>query len=711
MNGNHLHRMIAGLVGSLAAAGLLLGASIVPAAAATYVQGRGLGSVYNLGAGTGVQIGFWVGTFKTTSGVGFCIQPTRDWSGAVAIGDPAQVTSFTNDQGKALTKTQMNQLAALMWMASANGVTTNKTAAAYKLAMMTIAGYNHIRVNRGGSSVSAAYYNFSLDDAKSDGTKIATSFAILTQANNLVAQARARANNWDGTGTLSFTDKPLRPGEKMVTRATLPGIGTGVGVAFTVISPDGSAKTITVNTDNNVAEMTYTPTQYGDYSVSAKLAANASPRYPWIAVSSTNQSLLIIKGKSRTWSSSLKLTLELPPPVIGTQISDQVVMPGQTIHDTVLLSDLVSAEGVEYSIDGGLYALAPDDDGACPGPDSPDWATAQQLVSIDNAAVPLEHQIAASPIDNALPSDDDSSAAAVSDDVSLGDATPPDDAAPPDDMVPLDDALPADDTVPADDTTPSDDVPPAQVVDNIKMTMKLGEWTVPDDQMPICVSYGETITMRLNGQVKAVVEHPAGSPDQTGITLPLPNIVTQISAPEANQGDPMTDTVTIGGIDPAGRADYVLGGRLIEVTMPSSGQCPGEGDPVWDKGKTLTTIDQTITPDMASPDGQVVVADLGQWITPASSTAKCVTYTETVTITIAGHDPVVVDHPAGNPSQTAKTVPVPEEKPPIKPPTVLFDTGGQMAPAVPWQPWVIGLGVVLALAVVVAIGTRPLKNR
>jgi len=375
----------------LACAALLLGASTTPAYAKGYVQGRGPGSEYNIGAGTSQTINWWVGAYRTTAGLGFCMEPTRPWDGSVAMNDPKELTSFTNEQGVKLTTAQLNQLAYVMWKSVSAGVSTNKVAVTYKLVVMTLLGYNHVRVYVINNQLSKAYFNFSLDDAKSDAVKIAQHYGVLTAARNLLAEARAKANNWDGTGTLSLAVSDAKPGGQMTATVKLPGIGSGHAVAFTLTMPDGTKQSFSVDTENSVATFQYTIDAFGEFKISAKLAQAAAPRYPMTMISTGNtQDLLMVAGKARTWSGSTTTMVDMPNPKITTDISSQLILPGETIKDTVHLTDLMLDDDLSYVISGGLYGLAPVDGLHCPGSDSPDWATAEQLLSIEDYVVPQE---------------------------------------------------------------------------------------------------------------------------------------------------------------------------------------------------------------------------------------------------------------------------------------------------------------------------------
>jgi len=435
-----------GLIAAVVTAGLLLGASINPAAAETRVKGRGYGSAVTIGG-----LGWWAGAYNTTKGLGFCLQPTRNWSSSVGLSDPKPLTSFTNDQKVKLTTAQLNQLAYVMWRASESKITSNKVAVTYKLVTMTLAGYDHVRIFSGGR-LSTRYFDFSLDNPKSHATSIAISHGVLPQAKALLEDARNNANNWDGTGKLTLVDEPSRPGEDMTVVAELPGLGSGVDVVFEVTPPLGETESLTVATEEGVATLTVPVTEYGAYEVRAKLARKVPPRYPLVAVGKTTQSLLIVSDKARTWSSRLSHTIEIPTPTITTKISKQVILPGETIRDIVEVAELVESARVSYVINGGLYATLPEDDGSCPDADSPAWEDPALLVVVEGVEVPVEEGAG----------------------------------------------------------------------HGVSAKLKVGKWTVPADQIVMCVSYGEAITMLVDGEVAVVVEHPAGSPEQTGLVKELP---------------------------------------------------------------------------------------------------------------------------------------------------------------------------------------------
>jgi len=186
--------------------------------------------------------------------------------------------------------------------------------------------------------------------------------------------------------------------------------------------------------------------------------------------------------------------------------------------------------------------------------------------------------------------------------------------------------------------------------------IELGEWTVPDTMDAICVSYGETVTMTVTGHADTRVDHPAGAPDQTGIVLPKATIATQINLTSAKAGDTLSDTVTLTALNPTERFGYSFTGQLLGVPARQDLTCPDEGDDAWKDGDVLTTFDATITPEQMDA-GQATLANVGTWTVPDGGSPLCVTYTETATMTMPGHDPVVIDHQAGQLTQTARYLP------------------------------------------------------
>lgn len=451
------------LVAAVLSAGLMLLVAPGLAQADAKVVSRGAGFAHTLGS-----LSWWAGGYKTDKGLGFCLQPTRLLPKGTALNDPAPLTRFTNDQGVALTTAQLNQLAYLMWKASANAI-SNKTAVAYKLVSMTLAGYNHVRISNGKGGLSSTYYNFSLDDPNSTGSKIAAAHSVLDLARQLLAEARAKANNWDGTGKLALGEAPQAPGDNLAATVTLPGLGNGFPVVFSVSDPFGAVTQVTSPTVDGVAHLELAVELYGNYQVSAALGQPAAPRYPMVALTKTNtQSLMIVAAAPRNWAAQTDLDLLPPAPVIETTISSDQIMPGAKISDRVFLSQLVASEQVTYTVTGGLYWLPIGDGMSCPESAAPEWANAEQFAAISET------------------------------------------------------------TLGASDVTKDGTA-----------TIEVGTYQVPIEQVPVCLSYAETVTVLVDDQPIWVVEHPAGDPAQTGqVVIPPP-------APEIPQSPPAQPSMLI----------------------------------------------------------------------------------------------------------------------------------------------------------------------
>ena len=625
--------------------GLVMGVA-APAMADTTVGGRQLGQLVNIAySGT---LNWWAGGYQTSNGLGFCLQPTLNASTGLSLSDPLPLTSFVNDQGVALTTAQLNQLAYFMWVAAQNPSPSNGDAVAYKFVVTTLLGYNAVPLFMGSGKLSVPH-NLSLDYPDSDAVKITSRYGVLDLARALLAQARAEANNWDGNGTLTVGDA-ASPGQEIVASVQLTGLNNGFPVNFKITRPDGATDTVAATTVNGVATISYTPTGFGHYQVTAQLAKAAAPRFPMAAVSSRGtQSLLLLTGQARNWSGQAAFDLVRPTPTVATQASSQLALPGETLHDTVTLGNLVDFADTTYEVSGGLYQVAPLDDWTCPGPDAPEWVDATMLVEVPPTPVP-------------------------------------------------DDARDAEGNA----------------------VMQVGEWQVPRDAEAVCVSYGESVAMLVDGEVVATADHPAGTPEQTALVLPSPAISTRISAPTLKQGDTVNDTVTVTGLSPADLAGYAFTGRLIAVGVNADGTCPGVGDPAWAGGSVLATFAQDVTPVQvpddavsATPDdpstepsaepsaepsvepsvepstepsteptttpsvtptgdassepsstptdattptslgGQATWQGVGTWTLASRPDTLCVTYAETLTMTVPGHEPLVVDHTAGEKTQTA----------------------------------------------------------
>jgi len=568
-------------VALLASVGLTVLEGATPAHANTIVTGHAVGTNFNV-SHNGGTLNFWAGAYQTDKGLAFCLQPTKVTSVGQPVGDPVEMTGFTNDQGAALTTTQLNQLAYLTWKVSLNPSPSATDAVVYKLVSTTLLGYNSVPII--GTNVG---HDLSLDDPGSDAYNMAAAAGVLDAAQALLAETRAKANNWDGTGAWALTSTPSKPGDALTATVQLPGLGDGFPVVFSVTKPDGQTDVIEVVTRGDTADLSYAAASFGHYQVSAQLGEPAAPRYPLIAAAmGQSQSMLMIGAQPRTWASDVAaFDVTRPTPTIGTTVSSVYTLPGETISDTAKLAQLVVDDATAYRVTGGLFGVPPLAGDACPPADDPAWATADAVLKID--------------------------------------ATP---------------------------------VPPEAIGGDGTATLKLGDWQVPLDQPPVCLSYGETLTMTVDGNLAATVDHPVGDGAQTTLVLPVPAISTQISSGELSAGDTVSDTVTVAQLSAVKDVTYTFTGKLVSVPAGPDTTCPDAEDEAWQSAETVTDFaGQIVT--TAESGTQIDLPEQGDWQVPAMAGPTCVSYAETVTMTLPGHDPVVVEHAVGQPEQTAIYMP------------------------------------------------------
>jgi len=547
-----------------------------PAFANTTVTGRAVGAYFNV-SHNGGTLNFWAGAYQTDQGLAFCLQPTKASSVGQPVGDPVEMTSFSNDQGVVLTTAQINQLAYLTWKVSLNTNPSTSDAIMYKLVSTTLLGYTAVPIVG-----TTEPHDLSLDDPGSDAINIASTAGVLDAALALLATARTKANNWDGTGALTLTAIPSKPGGALTATVRLPGLGSGFPVVFTITKPDGKTETIKVTTSDDVANLSYTPSSFGHYQVRAELGEPVAPRYPLIADAlGQSQSMLMITAKPKSWASDTGFDLLRPPPVIATSVSTQYALPGETISDTVNLAKLVVDDATSYQVTGGLFILPAFPDNTCPAAGYLPWNTAEAVLQIE--------------------------------------ATP---------------------------------VPPDSIGKDGTAEMTVGTWQVPMDAAAVCLSYGETLTMSVKGSPDITVEHPVGDITQTALVVRPPTVATQISLTALSAGDTVSDTITISGLSPVEGVTYTVAGKLIGLPATADMSCPGTGAEAWHDAEILATFDGEVVRDGTTSD-QLEMTGQGSWQVAARANAMCVTYTETVTMTAPGHDPVVVEHAPGQPTQSA----------------------------------------------------------
>jgi len=561
----------------LTAAGLALLAGAQPAFANTTVTGHAVGANFNVSHNGGTLI-FWAGAYQTDKGLAFCLQPTRGSSVGQPVGDPVEMTSFTNDQGVPLATAQLNQLAYLTWKISLNPSPSAGDAVIYKLVSTTLLGYNSVPIYG-----TTAAHDLSLDDPGSDAFNIASAAGVLDAAQALLAETRTRANNWDGTGAFAVTSTPSRPGDALAASVNLPGLGSGFPVVFNVTKPDGQTEPIQVMTSGDVATLDYTTTSFGHYQVNAQLAEPAAPRFPLIAgAAGQSQSMLMIGAQPRTWASeAAAFDLTRPTPTITTTISSAYTLPGETLSDTVKLAGLVVDGATNYQVTGGLFRAAALPDSTCPAADDDAWQTAEAVLQIE--------------------------------------ATP---------------------------------VPSDAVGDDGTASLTVGAWQVPVDDPASCLSYGETLTMTVEGSPDVTVEHPAGDGSQTTLMVRPPTISTQISQPALSAGDTVSDSITLAGLSTLAEVTYSFTGQLVSLPAKADLTCPAADDDAWQGGDAVMTFGGDIARDDPSLDEDNLPGQ-GAWQVAALASPTCYSYAETVTMTVPGHQPVVVDHTVGQPEQSA----------------------------------------------------------
>jgi len=304
------------------------------------------------------------------------------------MGNPSTITSYTNDAGGAVSADRLHAIAALLTLHG--GTSNNRNAAAVEAALYDLLyGNRHAALWPGGS----ALFSWSLDDTGSAGSLIANQMGIRTLALQYRNEAVANANNWDGTGVFAIDHtQATAPGDSFTATVTLPGIddstGHGWHVDFYVTKPDGTTETIHTTTVNSVATLVYTTEVgvFGTYTVHAQLMDDVPPAWPRLIPSSGNyQALMLSGGATRDWRDPEQITFleNRIAPTISTQISDQVVLPGQTITDTALLGQLIGDDpDVSYAVSEQLVTVPARADGTCPPSNDPAWNTAAVVMSV-----------------------------------------------------------------------------------------------------------------------------------------------------------------------------------------------------------------------------------------------------------------------------------------------------------------------------------------
>ena len=327
-------------------------------------QGAGISATWYIGGN--LRYGpMWFGQYLTDQGAAYCVEPNTDWPTGTAGTDPYVLSSWTNQQGTHVTTAQLNQAAYILWAAPANP--TNAQAAAVKLALFTVLGYNATTLDGAGSTL----YNFDVMNSSSDGYAIGSTYGALAYAQQLVTDARAKANNWDGTRPALVTDLAnlTTPGQTFNASVTFPGLPAGYTVTFTVTKPDGTTQAIARLTDaTGKASMSYTTSAsvQGLYSVKYRID-NVPPQYPlaFTAGGANPQSLLFgpVPGRDAA-DPGFGETLYFNP-TVGTQASAGSVSAGDTLTDTVSFTGL--SPDLTWTATGTLYGPVPAVSGSCTG--------------------------------------------------------------------------------------------------------------------------------------------------------------------------------------------------------------------------------------------------------------------------------------------------------------------------------------------------------
>lgn len=191
---------------------------------------------------------------------------------------------------------------------------------------------------------------------------------------------------------------------------------------------------------------------------------------------------------------------------------------------------------------------------------------------------------------------------------------------------------------------------PATSVPSNGIMSGLGSYTIPVDGAG-CYSYAETLTATQGGQTLWSVDHAVGQASQTTLaTSPAPGdltVATQISSQQVLLGVPITDSVTITGLDAAKLTNDTTTARF-------EGSLLGPLDPVNDTCEGLDWADApvalTFGPIDVEADG--TITGVGAYTPTAYG---CYTYTERVTESwsdgIEDHSKVF-NHAPGKVSQT-----------------------------------------------------------
>jgi len=332
--------------------------------------------------------GLWLGAYQTTNGLAMCVTPSGDSPIGQGGSDPYVIPpGWVNDEGAATSAQQLAEVGYILWWLGPSP--TDYAAGMARLAVFTVLGYDAVNVY--GSSRS---YDFDVFTDGSDGQQIADQLGMLPDVQQLVNDARTRANTWDGSSPQMTTnlDQISEPGEVIQASVQFSGIPAGYEVRVTVETPDGSTEDIPEVTDGDgQASMSYetSAVAQGTYRVTYSMS-DVPPSAPvayWPG-GSNPQNMFFAAPPARSTASPTPAEVTLAfHPTVSTQVSDEEVAGGDVLTDTVRMDNLQPS--LSWSVDGMLHGPAPAVDGSCEGVD---WSDAP-------VAAEFTHRIDASEID------------------------------------------------------------------------------------------------------------------------------------------------------------------------------------------------------------------------------------------------------------------------------------------------------------------------
>ena len=285
----------------------------------------------------------------------YCPQPQLP-SPTNVTGAMAQASAgYVNAQGQAQSAATMQAVSALLWRYGQTG--NNDQAAAVLLAMRSLLNLTATPIEGTAKPVSWA-----LSDPASLGSAIADQLGLRQRVLDMIAWATATANpGWDGSGTLASSaaaGATVPPDTNWTATVTLPGLGAGRAVLFTLTSPDGVTTQQSAQTDaGGTAALTTTipATPAGTWTVTAKLAEPVPPQWATQQPAPGLQALLLGGGTPLAWAAdapvsvaggpfvpSVATTPQNATVVVGQPNRDQVsgtCLPGDTVAGTVSLYD------------------------------------------------------------------------------------------------------------------------------------------------------------------------------------------------------------------------------------------------------------------------------------------------------------------------------------------------------------------------------------